>query len=173
MRSGDTVLIHACVGGVGGFAVQIAKIAGARVIGTTRAVNHAHARDLGADVVIDYTAQDLREAVRKEVPGGVEIAFDTVGGEVQMRSGECVKKGGVLVSILAYQDEARLQAMGIRTRYVFVAPNSEQLATLGRWADEGRFRPHLAAVLPIEEAARAHELIESKHTRGKIVLRIA
>ncbi|HEY8240480.1 MAG TPA: NADP-dependent oxidoreductase, partial [Kiritimatiellia bacterium] len=172
LKQGQTVLIHACAGGVGGFAVQIAKNAGARVIGTTRACNHEYAKGLGADEVIDYTQVDFREATRKLCPDGVDAAFDTVGGEVQARSAEVVRKDGVLVSLLAYQDEAKLQALGIRTRYVFVAPNAAQLATLARWVDEGKFRTHLAAVLPLEEAARAHEMIKSRRMRGKIVLTI-
>lgn len=172
LKRGQTVLIHAGAGGVGGFAVQLAREAGARVISTASARNHAYVRDLGAEVVVDYPNADFVQVVRAAVPEGVDVAFDTVGGDVQVRSAGVVKPGGTLVSILAYADEAALQAKGIKTRYVFVAPNRRQLDRLARLAERGKLRVRLAAELPLEQAARAHELIESRHTCGKIVLRV-
>jgi NADPH2:quinone reductase len=170
LGKGQTVLIHAAAGGVGGFAVQIAKNLGARVIGTASAANHDYVRGLGADEVIDYTKQDFRDAVRALYPDGVDVAFDTVGGDVQTRSADVIRKDGVLVSLLAYKNEADLQKLGIRTKYHFVTPNGDHLRVLAAWADNGKFRVHIAHALPLEQAARAHELIESRHTQGKIVL---
>lgn len=172
VMAGQTVLIHAAAGGVGGFGVQLAHSRGARVIATASAPNRDYVRGLGADAVVDYTKGDFRDAVRRLAPGGVDVAFDTVGGDVQSRSGDVVKPGGILVSILAYQDEAALKAKGIRTAYVFVAPSSAQLDAIAELAQQRKFRTHLAAVLPLEQAARAHEMIETRHTRGKIVLRV-
>jgi NADPH:quinone reductase-like Zn-dependent oxidoreductase len=163
---GQNVLIHAAAGGVGGFAVQLARDRGATIWATASRKNHEYVRGLGAHHVIDYTACDFREKARN-----MDVVFDTVGGDVQIRSADCVKKGGVLVSILAYQDEAALKAKGIVTKYVFVTPNASQLAELAAMAEQGRLKTHLAAVFPLEEAAQAHEMIESRHTRGKIVLR--
>ncbi|MDA0226081.1 MAG: NADP-dependent oxidoreductase [Proteobacteria bacterium] len=173
LRVGDKVLVHAAAGGVGGFAVQIAKILGAYVVATAGPDNQEAVRALGADDAIDYTSADFVEAVHRRHPQGIDIVFDTVGGEVQTRSAQVLRKAGVLVSILALQDEAGLRAKGVEPRYVFVAPNAAQLGVLARWADAGVLRASLAEVLPLEQAARAHELSESGHVRGKIVLRIA
>jgi len=170
LGQGQTVLIHAAAGGVGGFAVQIAKNLGARVIGTASAANHDYVRGLGADEVIDYTRQDFRDAVTALHRDGVDVAFDTVGGDVQVKSAEVVRKDGVLVSLLAYKNEADLQKFGIRTKYHFVAPNADHLRVLAGWAESAKLRVHIAHALPLDQAARAHEMIESRHTCGKIVL---
>ncbi|HMO50037.1 MAG TPA: NADP-dependent oxidoreductase [Kiritimatiellia bacterium] len=172
LRAGQSVLIHAGAGGVGGFAIQLAKQAGATVITTAGPENHAYVRSLGADEVIDYRALDFRAAVSEHFPGGVDVAYDTVGGDVQTRSADVVKPGGVLVSILAYADEAALRARGIETRYVFVAPNREQLAELAARFDAGTLTTRIAGVLPLSEAATAHRQIETGHTAGKLVLRL-
>lgn len=172
LKNGETVLVHAAAGGVGGFAVQLAKSCGATVIATARAQNHAYVRSCGADQVIDYTQGDFREAVRQLCPGGVDLAFDTVGGSVQAASADIVRQGGILVSILAFTDEAALRARGVNTRYVFVSPSGEELNQLTRLIDGGRLRSRLSRVLPLTEARVAHELIESNHTVGKIVLAV-
>jgi NADPH:quinone reductase-like Zn-dependent oxidoreductase len=172
LKSGQIVLVHAAAGGVGGFGVQIAENLGARVLGTAGSANQAYIRTLGVDAPIDYTKEDFVAAAKRLHPDGVDVVFDTVGGDVQVRSADALKKGGVLVSILAYADEEALKAKGIQTRYVFVAPNGAQLEVLARWADEGKLRVPLAAVLPLAEAAQAHEMSRSGHTRGKIVLRV-
>ena len=171
LQPGQTVLIHAAAGGVGGFAAQLARERGARVIGTAGARNLDYVRGLGAHEAIDYAAGDFREAVRQLCPEGVDVAFDTVGGDVQARSADVVRPGGTLVSILALQDERALAARGIQVKYVFVVPNSSQLTELTRRVEAGRLRTTMAAVLPLDQAAKAHELIETRHVRGKIALR--
>lgn len=172
LQRGQTVLIHAAAGGVGGYAVQLARWKGARIIATASAANHDYVRGLGAHAVVDYRQGDFVSAVRAWAPEGVDVVYDTVGGEVQQRSAEVVKPGGVLVSILALADEAAVRARGVQPRYVFVAPNGGQLKRLARLAEAGKLKVTLAARLPLREAARAHELIEAGHTRGKIVLEI-
>lgn len=172
LREGQTALIHAGAGGVGGFAIQLARDVGARVIATGSARNHAFMRSLGAHEVIDYTSVDFRDAVRRQCPDGVDVAFDTVGGEVQVASAEVVRPGGTLVSILAYADEAALQRRGIQTRYVFVSPNREQLGELAARFDAGRLTTHLAGVFPLAQAAAAHRQMETGHTAGKLVLTV-
>lgn len=173
LKAGQTVLVHAGAGGTGGFAVQLARHAGARIIATASAPNHDYVRGLGAHEAIDYTRVDFRDAVRDAAPQGVDLVYDTVGGDVQVRSADVVKPGGMLVSILAFADEAALQQKGIQTRYLFVRPVAEHLDALARLIEAGHLRTHLARVLPWTEAAAAHELIEGGHTRGKIVLRIS
>ncbi len=170
LKRGQTVLIHAAAGGVGGFAVQLARWKGARVIATASAGNHEYVRALGAHHVLDYRREPFVEGVRRLAPEGVDVAFDTVGGEVQQQSAHAVRPGGCLVSILAFADEAAIRARRVEPRYVFVSPNARQLKRLAGLIDREKVNVTLAARLPLAEAAHAHELIESGHTRGKIVL---
>ena len=172
LKRGQTALIHAAAGGVGGFAVQLARWKGARVIATASAANHDYVRSLGAHRVVDYRTDDVAAAVRDFAPDGVDVAYDTVGGEVQQRSAAMVRSGGVLVSILAFVDAEAVRARGVEPKYVFVAPSAPQLARLAGLIERGRLKVTLAARLPLEEAARAHEMIETGHTRGKIVLTV-
>ena len=172
LRRGQTMLIHAAAGGVGGFAVQLAKQRGAYVIATASRAKHRYVLSLGADEVIDYRAIDFRKAVRDLHPGGVDAAFDTVGGEVQRHSAEIVRRGGVLVSILPFEDPSAVKRRGVRPAYVFVAPHARQLQALARLAEQGRLRTQIAKVFPLDQAAQAQALIERGHTTGKIVLRV-
>ncbi len=167
LQSGQRVLIHAGAGGVGGFGVQLARNVGAEVWCTCSARNTDYVVGLGAHHVVDYTAGDFRDVVRD-----MDVVFDTVGGDVQTRSADVLKRGGTLVSILAYADEAGLKAKGIETKYVFVAPNGRQLRHLQEMVDDGQLVCHISASFPLEQAARAHELIETRHTRGKIILTV-
>ncbi|WKZ57482.1 MAG: zinc-binding dehydrogenase [Bdellovibrionota bacterium] len=95
LKSGQTVLIHAGAGGVGGFAVQLAKYTGAHVISTGLLRNHEFIRRLGADEVIDYSLVDFREIVRTKFPQGIDLAFDTVGGDIFLRSADVLKMAAV------------------------------------------------------------------------------
>ncbi len=170
LQSGETVLIHAAAGGVGGFGVQLAKDRGAIVWGTASGSNREYVQDLGADRVVDYPQVDFRKAVRSEYPDGVDVVFDCVGGEVIQKSADIVKKGGRLISIVA--DPAGLGRTDIHSDFVFVAPNSSQLTELARMVEQERLKTHLSEVLPfgLEEAKKAHALSESGRTRGKMVL---
>ncbi|MGE5311228.1 MAG: NADP-dependent oxidoreductase [Nitrospirota bacterium] len=172
VRSGERVLIHAAAGGVGGFGVQIAKDRGALVWGTAGSRNEDYVRSLGAERVIDYSRDDFRKVVRSAYPDGVDVVFDCVGGDVLKESVEIVRKGGRLISIVDSLDERSLGRPDIRFEFVFVAPNSTELSELGQMVEQGRLRVHLEEVLPLEAAAKAHELSESRHTRGKIVLSV-
>ncbi len=168
LSAGQTVLVHAAAGGVGSFAVQLAKWRGARVIGTASARNAALVRDLGADEVVDYTQQRFEDVVR-----GVDVVLDTVGGDTQQRSWRALRPGGVLVSIIGTPSEDEARAHGARAAYVFVQPNAAQLEEIAGLVDAAVVRPIVSEVLPLAEARRAHELIETGHARGKIVMTIA
>ena len=170
LQPGEIVLIHAAAGGVGGFGVQLARDRGATVWGTAGGHNHEYVQDSGADRVIDYTQIDFRQAVRSEYPDGVDVVFDCVGGEVLEKSADIVKKNGRLISIV--EDPAGLGRADLQADFVFVAPNKAQLTELVHIVEQGRLRTHLSQVFPfgLEEARRAHELSESMHTRGKMVL---
>lgn len=165
---GQTVLIHAAAGGVGSFAVQLAKWKRARVIGTASASNVEFVRSLGADEVIDYRTTRFEDVVRD-----VDVVFDTVGGDVQERSWNVLRKGGILVSIVGNPSADRAKAHGARAGYVFVQPSGSQLARIGRLLDEGVIQSVVSKVLPLASAREAHALSEGGHVRGKIVLEVA
>lgn len=173
INPGETLLIHAAAGGVGGFGVQLAKDHGAVVWATASEGNKKYVKDLGASQVVDYTKEDFREAVRSQYPDGVDAVFDCVGGEVLRKSAEIVKGGGRLVTIV--DDPTDLPRSDIQKEFVFVAPNSGQLTELARMVEQGRLKTHLSQVFDfgVEEARKAHELSESGHTRGKMVIAVS
>jgi NADPH:quinone reductase-like Zn-dependent oxidoreductase len=166
---GLRVLIHAAAGGVGHLAVQIAKAHGAYVIGTASAAKHEVLRELGADELIDYTAQDFAEAVRD-----VDVVLDLIGGEYEDRSLRTLRPGGLLVNVPnpfdVEQTAAKAAAVGARGTAVLVAPDHAVLERLTTLVDEGKLRPLIAATFPLEDVAKAHEVGESNRTTGKIVL---
>ena len=175
LHNGETILIQAAAGGVGGFAVQLAALQGAYVIGTARGSNHEYVLNLGADRVIDYTTDEFRSVIRKDFPDGIDAVFDTIGGDATFAALEVVKHCGCMVSIAMPKDaavEEKIREKNIRYEYVFVRPDAGQLEKLATLIDAGKIGTHLSAVLPLEQAARAHSLIESGHTKGKIVLTI-
>ncbi|MBV8728229.1 MAG: NADP-dependent oxidoreductase [Acidobacteriia bacterium] len=167
LQPGQKILIHAAAGGVGAFAVQLAKWKGAYVIGTASARNHEFLRQLGADELIDYNITRFEDVVRD-----ADVVLDTMAGETRERSWQVLKKGGILVSILGPPSDEQAKAHGVRAAGVFVQPNQAQLQELANLADSGKLRPIIEAVLPLAEASRAHEMNQSLHTRGKIVLRV-
>jgi NADPH:quinone reductase-like Zn-dependent oxidoreductase len=167
LKSGQSVLIHAAAGGVGSFAVQLAKWKGAHVIGTASKRNHDFLRKLGADETIDYTATRFEDAVHD-----VDVVLDTMAGDTQKRSWNVLRKGGILVSILTPPSPEEAIAHGVLQAYVFVQPNVAQLTEVAQLVDSGKLRSIVETVLPLSEARRAHELSQTGHTRGKIVLRV-
>ncbi len=174
-RPGQRVLIHAAAGGVGHLAVQIAKSLGLYVIGTASAAKHDFVRELGADEVIDYTAGDFAQAVRESV-GEVDIVLDCVGGDYGARSLPLIRTGGTLVSLTGPQEDAlrpRAAELGVRAGFLLVEPDTAALRALAELVADGRLRAHVEAVLPLADAAKAHELGETGRVRGKLVLRVA
>jgi len=168
LKAGQRVLIHAAAGGVGTFAVQLAKWKGAHVVGTASERNHAFLRELGADEVIDYTKTNFEEVVRD-----VDVVLDTLAGQTRDRSWNVLKKDGILVSILGQPSPDDAAQHGVRAAGVFVEPNQAQLGEIAKLVDSGKLRPIIETVLPLAQAARAHEMNQTLHTRGKIVLQVA
>lgn len=164
---GQRVLIHGAAGGVGSFAVQLAKWRGAYIVATASPHNHDYLHGLGADEVIDYRARRFEETA-----GKVDVVFDTIGGETQERSWQLLKKGGILVSIVSPPSEAMAEAHEVRQAFVFIKPDAAVLAELAHLVDAGTFRPHLEAVMPLADAGRAQEMSQKGHVRGKIVLKV-
>jgi NADPH:quinone reductase-like Zn-dependent oxidoreductase len=167
LKSGQKILIHGASGGVGSMAVQLAKVKGAYVIATASGKNEEFVKNLGADEFIDYT-----RAKFEDVGKDVDVVFDTIGGETQKRSFQTLKKGGFLVSIVALPEQESAEKFGIKAEMISVQPNAEQLAEITKLVEEGKVKTHIETVLPLSEVKKAHELSESGHTRGKIVLQL-
>ena len=167
LQPGQRVLIHAGSGGVGHFAVQLAKWKGAYVFATASTKNQDLLRELGVDEPIDYTQQRFEDVARN-----VDIVLDTIGGETQERSWSVLKKGGVLVSLVQPPSEEKAEELGVRAA-PWRPPNGAQLAEIAKIIDAGELAPVIDRILPLSEVRRAHELSQSGHTHGKIVLRVS
>jgi len=168
LSAGQKVLVHAASGGVGSFAVQLAKWKGAHVIGTASGRNQSFLTELGVDEAIDYEKTRFENAVHD-----VDVVFDTIGGEVQQRSWRVLKKSGILVSIVSPPSPDEAGKYSVHAGYLFVQPNSPQLAEIAKLVDVGKVRAFIETVLPLSEARKAQELSQTGHVRGKIVLKVA
>jgi NADPH:quinone reductase-like Zn-dependent oxidoreductase len=167
LKLGQRVLVHAGSGGVGHLAVQLAKWRGAHVFATASTKNQQFLGELGVDEPIDYTKQKFEDVARD-----VDVVLDTIGGETQERSWGVLNKGGVLVSLLQLPSEEKARSHGVRGAMVNNRPDGVALAEIGKLIDSGKIKVILDRILSLSEAHRAHELSESGHVRGKIVLRV-
>lgn len=163
---GQTVLVQGGSGGVGSFAIQIAKVRGARVIATASTANQDLLKQLGADVAIDYTKQKFEDVAKD-----VDVVLETVGRETMDRSYPVVKKGGYLISIVGPPDAAKAQQYGIQAPPL--ASSASPLLELNKLFDAKKLKVIVSEVLPLNDAVRAHEQVATHHTRGKIVLKVA
>jgi len=167
LESGQTALIAGAAGGVGHFGVQFAKITGARTIGTGSSRNRDFVLGLGADEYVDYTAQDVADVVQD-----ADVVLDAVGGETTASLVPTVRPGGVIVTIASAPPEDAARERGVRAELLIMSPDADQLARIADLVAGGDVRVEIAEVLPLAEVARAHELSESGHTRGKIILTV-
>ncbi|GGO62042.1 oxidoreductase [Nonomuraea cavernae] len=163
VASGDTLLIHGAAGAVGTAAVQIALSRGATVIGTARAENHDHLRDLGAVPVV--YGDGLTERVRALAPGGVDAALDGAGGVAVDVSLELVKDRGRVITLVEHA-----KAAGLGIGVVQGERSAERLGRYARLYAEGRLKFPIRRTYRLEQAAEAHREIETGHGRGKIAL---
>ena len=163
------ILIHGGAGGVGSFAVQLAKWKGAFVVATASTRNQAFLRELGVDEPVDYEKTRFEDVVHD-----VDVVFDPIGGDTRARSWKVLKKGGILVSIVGPPPSTEEAAKhGVRSAFFSAQTNASQLAEIAKLVDSGKIYPIVETVLPLAEARRAHELTEKGHARGKIVLKVA
>ena len=172
VAAGQRVLIHGAAGSVGAYAVQLARQAGARVIGTARGADIDRVRELGADEAIDVGAARFEAVLAGET---VDVVVDLVGGEAQARSLEILGPGGVLVSAVSEPDQDAAACRGVRACFMLVDVTSVVLVELARLLDQGRLRAgECGEVLPLDQAVRAHRMLEGEepHRRGKIVLKV-
>ena len=167
LESGQTVLIAGAAGGVGHMAVQFAHNAGARVIGTGSAHNRDFVLGLGADEFVDYTEQDVADAV-----SDVDVALDTVGGSVTASLLPTLREGGVLVTIANAPPTEAAAERGVRAELLVMTPSSELLAQIGEMVASGEVRVELAEAIPLPDIQTAHRHSETGHTRGKIVVTV-
>ena len=168
LSAGQTVLIHGGSGGVGSFAIQIAKARGAKVIATASTPNQGLLKQLGADVAIDYSKTKFEDIAKD-----VDVVLDSVGKDTLARSYGVVKKGGFVATLVAEPDQAELDKHGIRGAPISVKPNSDELMKITKLIEEKKIKPIVSQVLPLTEAVKAQEQAATHHTRGKIVLKIA
>lgn len=165
VREGQTVLVHAAAGGVGTFAVQIARALGARVIGTASEVNHEFLRGLGAEPVT--YGDGLADRVRAIAPDGIDIALDLAGGDAVAISAKLVADGSAITSIA--DPTAQTEHGG---QHVWVRPSTADLDALTALIDAGKVSVEIAQVFDLANTADAHRANETGHTRGKVVVRV-
>ena len=167
LTSGQRVFVHAAAGGVGGFAIQLARAAGAEVIASASAKNADYVRGLGANEVIDFRVDSAESHM-----GSIDLVFDLVGGDASIRSLALLKPDGALVAVAAPSEALKEQAgkLGRRVLSLQVRPDGAQLARIAALIDAGKVTTTVAAVFPLAEASAAHELSRLGHTRGKIIL---
>ena len=168
LGKGQTILIHGGAGGVGSFAVQLARWRGARVVATSSAAHTRFVRELGAQLVIDYQEERFEHVVSE-----VDAVLDLVGGDTQARSWGVLRPGGVLSSTVSPPSVAQAGAHRVRAVMVNAQPNALELRELACLIDHGIVRVVVSEVIPLSQARRAHALSQSGHVRGKIVLDIA
>jgi NADPH:quinone reductase-like Zn-dependent oxidoreductase len=168
LQAGQSVLIHAAAGGVGSFAVQLARWKGATVIGTASADNADYVRSLGADRVIDYRTTPFDTAVKD-----VDLVLDAVGGEVQRRSSAVLRRGGRLVSIVGPPPEDEAQKHGVDAVLFRMQPSTALLEQLAKLMVEGVIRSVVSKTYPLSQAREAWQEHMKGHNRGKVVLEVA
>ena len=170
LRVGETILIHGGAGGVGTIAIQVAKAIGARVITTARAVDHDFVRSHGADEAIDFTAEDYVAGVSRLTGGeGVNVVFDTIGGETLARSPLALAALGRVVSLVdTAQPQNLIEAWGKNAAYyfVFTRQNRGKLDALTRLVERGLVKPVVGATLSLARMGEAHDLLENGTARG-------
>jgi NADPH2:quinone reductase len=174
VTAGETILVHGGAGGVGSFAVQFAKAAGARVLATASAANQAFLRELGVDVPIDYKAEDVVEVALRETHGkGVDATLDTAGGNIPS-SLKATRTFGRLATILGVSGDLSAISPRNQTLFgVFLSREKKRLDEMTPLFERGLVRPVIDKVVPLDQLKWAHERLDSGHGRGKVILSLA
>ena len=167
LTNGQKILIHGGAGGIGSIAIQLAKHLGAHVATTASTNDLQFAKELGADVVIDYRTQTFEDLVHD-----YDAVFDTVGGETYSRSYKVLKRGGIIVSMTEQPNPELMEQFGVKARSQFTQVNRERLTKLAQWVDQNKIRVNVDRTFPLEETAKALEYQKNVHPRGKVVLAI-
>jgi NADPH:quinone reductase-like Zn-dependent oxidoreductase len=168
LQAGQKVLIHAGSGGVGSIAIQIAKHLGATVVATTSTDNLALVKSLGADQVIDYKTQDFTALVED-----CDVVFDTLGGSTRSNSYAVLKKGGILISVIAPADTSgQAEQLGVRSEVFFMWPSGEQLAQIAALVERGAIKPVVDRSFALDEVQKALDYSQSGRAKGKVVIKM-
>ena len=167
LKGGETILIHGGAGGVAGYAIQLAKHIGAHVITTASAVNHAYVRSLGADQVIDYNKEDFTQVVRD-----VDAVFETVGGDVAMRSFAVVKSGARAAFIASGATAPLSPRPDVQSLRPAVGRDRPHLERILHLHATGAVRVPETRVFPLREAVEAQRISAGRHFRGKLILKV-
>lgn len=167
LQDGQTVLILGASGGVGTMAIQMAKKAGATIIGVASQKNHTYMKELGADETIDYNENHVGESVSEIEPDGIDFIFHCSRGDSLSQSIQTLKPGGKLVSITKRQPEI---SDDIQFQYVFVEPDATQLESIREMADDGNLTLPVSEKYKLEDAGKALKKVESLHSRGKRII---
>lgn len=173
IKKSQDVLIIGASGGVGSFAMQYAKITGARVIAVASSNRESYLKSLGARHIIDYSKGSFKAELKRILPEGVDLVFDCAGNESTIEAYACLKENGILVSILSHEDPDLVEKYKINFKYVFVEPNVSELDIISKWFEEKKLKINLQKVYDLKDVSDAHTQIETRHTQGKIVLRIS
>jgi NADPH:quinone reductase-like Zn-dependent oxidoreductase len=167
LQAGQRVFITAAAGNVGALAVQLAKAKGAIVTGLASGPNEAFVRGLGVDAFVDYTTQTFEDVVLEQ-----DVVFDVVGGDTFERAFRCLKKGGTLVTAVAFPTPEQAAAHEVKAVRVFCQPNRAELAEISQLVDAHQLTAHVAHVFPLAQVRAAQQLSKEGRTRGKIVLQL-
>jgi NADPH:quinone reductase-like Zn-dependent oxidoreductase len=167
LKAGERVLIQAGAGGVGSFAIQLAKLRGAHVYTTSSSRNIELLKSLGADEVIDYTSRDFSQL------RDLDVVFDTLGGEALDKSWQTLKRGGRLVSIVSNPDAQTAEQHGVTPLFCFVQPSESQLKELAALIDGDKLQLVIDSVYDLKDTAKAQEKSQTGHARGKIIVQVS
>lgn len=167
LQRGQKILIHGGTGGIGSIAIQLAKHLGASVATTASGKNISYAKEMGADVVIDYEKEKFDERLKE-----YDAVFDTVGGETYTRSFKALKKGGMIVSMLEGPNEDLMKRHGVRAVSLALQMTTDRLSKLAQLVDEGLLKIDVEKSFPLDQAAEALSYLEEKHPRGKVVIKV-
>ncbi len=166
LQKGQCILIHAAAGGVGHIAVQLAKWAGAYVIATASEKNREYLQSLGIDEFIDYQRQDIKTTLETKV----DVVFDLIGSKTLLDSFHLVKTGGIVVTIVDFENIKKAADFNIQGETVVVEPNQQQLTKLVELAEKKVIKVNIAQIFPLDQAKAAQQLLETQHVRGKLIL---
>ena len=167
LKQGQKILIHGGSGGIGSIAIQLAKAIGAYVAATVSTKDVGFAKSLGADEVIDFKVEDFEKIVKN-----FDAVFVTGGADVADKSFKVLKKGGTIVSMIGAPSADLAEKYGINAIGQATDTSSERLGTLAKYVEEGKMKPQIDKVFPLEEAKEAFRYLEEGHPRGKVVLKI-
>jgi NADPH:quinone reductase-like Zn-dependent oxidoreductase len=167
LAKGQKILIHGGAGGIGSIAIQLAKHIGAFVATTAKANDMQFVKELGADEVIDYQAQNFEELLHD-----YDAVFDTVGGQTYSKSFKVLKKGGIIVSMLEQPNQQLMEQFGVKAMFQFTQVNRERLTKVAQWIDEKHVWVNVEKTFPLEEAGKALDYQKDVHPRGKVVLAV-